>query len=1231
MRKGGMTVRIAAAILTAAMAVSAPVPAFAAGSLTVETAKKGAVNGVSKVIGLEGKYSTDWIQSSDSTEKLDYAYVNPVLVQRSSLTSDPDDKYPEYYNDRIAVTGTKYTMYDSGSGLYKNGSTYYLHCENGFLYGRVAKFYPGSQEPNVDGAGLYDVDGRKYADCYPSYEKIDTNGIVTEGETLLGYYILANSEVEILGTVPGSPFADWDAAYAAWNKLLPSWEKKLSGDEYAKYYLINGKAYKEEWHGGQRAAADCTVTGNADGTYTATIYAYKGSEISFDRKYHNISWNKVTNETQVENGGRLLKVGYQVKIDGQWEELGDLALNQEQKVLEPIQTATGYCSDNFKSYAAGDKAKYEVRAVYYTEMAAAADETSEYFNGLISKQIVKAGEWSELTYHWAQEQVYIPVVKGLKWVQKNAEYARISWNAVLEASNYKVQSYKSAVPVDPSKLKEGVWTDIGTTGMRTYYDCANRETEYVDERDENGNIKYDGEGNKIRKEANYIYFRVCAVVVDSNEDYVEGNYCQPCVITYNKQINAPTVTGLKAEHMEDGTFRLAWNPIDVNTNAVVLYSKNEGIFKSPEYMYKYLNAAGVDSLGRTQDLTSVTALKDKMELAAKQVKEYPVSASQNYISSNVLELEPGKKYYFVVLTYDASRHDEARPGSPYKANVVVNGKTEQVTFVNYNDVASSKTIDAALGLGIEAPTTKSGKKNITMIFEQTNSAVTGYEIYRKNGKKYKKIRTISSTEYTDEGLNESTVYDYRARAYYYNPETKAKKVYSDYVYFSAETGNSNYIDLRVTKKSKTSATLKWTKVSGAVQYDIYRAYLSSTDTSFSKSNGFGNYPKQQSNKKFELVKTIKKAKTVTWTDKKLKKDASYTYVVVASYQSKKLTKQIYAVDSVVMKVEKPKNVRTSVIGKNVKVTWDKDKFASKYEISYRKYDNRDDYDGGYYGAYEDHWKTVDNIKKNSYTIQNVAGNESVAIRIRAYGSNKWSEYATAEQNGNEKLRIAQSVTAKEITEKNAKGTSAAAVKISWKKVSGAKYYKVWRSTSPASFYNTDKRSYETNGRVEPIAKESNSDESISANVVLYKEYKFRNNTIMATSAIDRGNLRTGVTYYYYVQAFGENGDTISGLSKPAAICYKVSPSITKLTAKKGRITVKIAKVNGASKYEVYRSDNKNKGFEKIGATKKNSTSFTDKKVKKGKKYYYKVVAVGTNGLKADFVSGASKAKSIKAK
>jgi hypothetical protein len=1206
MRKGGMTARVAAAILAAAMVMTDAVPAFAAENLTVETTEQGAVSGVSKVIGLEGKYSSYTMSSDDEKVEKDYAYVNPAL--RSG-------------NDRVTVTGTKESWLDAATGLYKKGDVYYAYFDesNGALYGKVAKVYPATLQPQEDATGFYDVDGKKYTTCYEKRptKKDEYGDEVTDWEKpVLSYYFLERNEVDVLGAVSGGPFADYETVR---NAVAAAYGQKVAAtDASVQYYLVNGKTYTN--------IETNTEYDYTNGNYkTATAYAFKSSEISFDRKYHRISWNEVTNETEVESGGKLLKVGYQVKVDGQAVELGDLAVSQDKKTVEPIQTGTGYSSSSSKSYTAAEKAKYEVRAVYYTETVAATDQAGDYYEGGVAKQIVKVGDWSELTYNWSQKQVNVPVVTGLKWVQKNTKKARISWNTVPDAINYKVQSYKAAAPVNVTALKDEDWDSEGTTGIRTYYDYDNSQDEYIYERDENGNIKYDQNDEPIRKEVNYIYFRVCAVVMDSNENEVEGAYCAPCAVTYNKQVNAPVAAGLKIENNDDGTFRLVWNPVDVNTNVVVLYSKSEKIFKTKEYTYSYLNATGVDSLGRTQRLTSVTALKDKMELVDKQVKAYPVSASENSISSNVLVgIEPGKKYYFVVLTYDTSKHDDIRTAVATQ-NVMVNGKAEPVQFVNYNDVSVSSRVSATLGLGIDAPSTKSGKKSITMIFDQTNDAITGYEIYRKSGKKYKKVKTISSTEYTDEGLKESTVYDYRARAYYYNPETKAKKVYSDYVYFSAETGNSNYIDLRVTKKSKTSATLKWTKVSGATQYDIYRAYLSSTDTNLSKSNGFGNYAKQQSNKKFELVKTIKKAKTVSWTDKKLKQDASYTYVVVASYKSKKVTKQIYAMDTVLMKVEAPKNVKTSISGTNVKVSWDKDKFATKYEVSYRKYDDN------YNDDYEDHWTTANNVKKNSYTIKNVAGNERVIIRVRAYGNKKWSEYVTVYQNGNEKLKVAQSVTAKEVTEKDAKGVSTTAVKISWKKVSGAKYYKVWRSTSPASFYNADKKSYETNGRVEPIAKESNNDESTSANVVLYKEYKAQKNTIVANSAIDRGNLRTGVTYYYYVQAFGENGDTISGYSKPASICYKISPSIKKLTAKKGKVTIKITKVNGASKYEIYRSTKKNKGFEKIGTTKKNSTSYVDKTVKKGKKYYYKVVAIGTNGLKADFASGASKVKSIKAK
>ena len=1188
MRKGGMTARVAAAILAAAMVMTDVVPAFAAENVTVETTDKGAVSGVSRIIGLEGKYSSNTMRSDDGQVEKDYAYVNPAL------------RY-----DSVLVTGTKETLLDAATGLYKKGDVYYAYFDedNSTLSGKVAKVYPGtSQPPQQDATGFYVVDGKKYDSCYEKRPVIkDEYGNETTDwdKPVVSYYFLERDEVEILGAIPGGPFASYDAMWSAVEAAYG--QKVAAADTSASYYLANGKTYRAITINYDNNGKWDETTGEYVYSYTGTAYAKKSAEISFDRKYHNISWNEVTNETEVE--------------------LGDLAVSQDKKTVEPIQTANSYNSSSSKSYTAAEKAKYEVRAVYYTETVVASDEYADdyYYYGTraISKQIVKTGDWSEFTYNWSQKQVNVPVVTGLKWVQKNAKKARISWNAVPDASKYKIQSYKSADPVNVATLKEDDWEEEGSTGTRTYYDRNNADLGRLPVLDENGNYTYDADGNQIYKEVNYIYFRVCAVVIDDNENEVEGAYCAPCAVTANRNTNAPVVTGLKVENNDNGTFRLVWKPVDVNANVM-------------EYTYLYRNATGKDSLGRTQKLTAINALKDKMELADKQLKDYDVPAGQNYISSRDLELEPGKKYYFAVLTYDTSKHDDIRTALTTQT-VMVNGKAESVQFVNYNDVSVSARVSATLGLGIDVPSTKSGKKSITMIFGR-NDAVTGYEIYRKSGKKYKKVKTVSSTEYTDEGLKESTVYDYRARAYYYNPETKAKKVYSDYVYFSAETGNSNYIDLRVTKKSKTSATLKWTKVSGATQYDIYRAYLTSTDTNLSKSNGFGNYAKQQSNQKFELVKTIKKAKTVSWTDKKLKKDTSYTYVVVASYKSKKVTKQIYATDTVIMKVETPKNVKTSVSGTNVKVTWDKDKFATKYEVSYKKYDNKY-YDGdndAYYGGYEDHW-TVKEVKKNSYTIKNVAGNEYVVIRVRAYGSKKWSAPVEVSQEGNEKLKVAQSVKVKEVTEKDAKGVKSTAVKISWKKVSGAKYYKVWRSTSPASFYNADKKSYETNGRVEAIAKESNNDESTSANVVLYKEYKAQNNTIVATSAIDRGNLRTGVTYYYYVQAFGENGDTISGYSKPASICYKVSPSIKKLTAKKGKVTIKINKVNGASKYEIYRSLKKSKGFEKIGTTKKNSTSFVDKKVKKGKKYYYKVVAVGTNGLKADFASGASAVKSIKAK
>jgi hypothetical protein len=67
------------------------------------------------------------------------------------------------------------------------------------------------------------------------------------------------------------------------------------------------------------------------------------------------------------------------------------------------------------------------------------------------------------------------------------------------------------------------------------------------------------------------------------------------------------------------------------------------------------------------------------------------------------------------------------------------------------------------------------------------------------------------------------------------------------------------------------------------------------------------------------------------------------------------------------------------------------------------------------------------------------------------------------------------------------------------------------------------------------------------------------------------------------------------------------PTKLKVVAGKKRVTVSYKKSAGAQKYEIYRSVKKGSGYKKIATIK--GAKYTDKKVKKGKRYYYKVRAV----------------------
>ena len=156
-------------------------------------------------------------------------------------------------------------------------------------------------------------------------------------------------------------------------------------------------------------------------------------------------------------------------------------------------------------------------------------------------------------------------------------------------------------------------------------------------------------------------------------------------------------------------------------------------------------------------------------------------------------------------------------------------------------------------------------------------------------------------------------------------------------------------------------------------------------------------------------------------------------------------------------------------------------------------------------------------------------------------------------------------------------------KVSWKKVTGANGYEVYRATNKSGKYS----------KIGTIKKGS---------TVSYTDKK----------------ATTGKTYYYKVRAYKTSGKAKVYSAYSAVTSAKVAvarPTGMKVAAGAKNIAkVSWKKVSGALGYEVYRATSKGGRYSKVGTIKKGSTvSFTDKKLKTGKTYYYKVRAYKTSG------------------
>ena len=229
------------------------------------------------------------------------------------------------------------------------------------------------------------------------------------------------------------------------------------------------------------------------------------------------------------------------------------------------------------------------------------------------------------------------------------------------------------------------------------------------------------------------------------------------------------------------------------------------------------------------------------------------------VSNGDKVLENGKDYTLVYV-------DNVMPG---RASIVIRGTGN---YTGAQTVSFNIKVPGMAGVKFSKYTNKS----VTISWTK-NTAVSGYEIYNEKNRRAARVKKGSSSKGTVSKLKAGTAATFRVRAYvikngqyFYGPFTSVK---------TATAPNSTKIKSLASKKSK-QAVLKWNKVKGASQYEVYR--------STSKKG------------KYKKIATTKKT---TYTDKKLKGKKKYYYKVRVS---KKINKKNYyssysAVKSVTVK------------------------------------------------------------------------------------------------------------------------------------------------------------------------------------------------------------------------------------------------------------------------------------------------------------------------------------------
>ena len=364
----------------------------------------------------------------------------------------------------------------------------------------------------------------------------------------------------------------------------------------------------------------------------------------------------------------------------------------------------------------------------------------------------------------------------------------------------------------------------------------------------------------------------------------------------NSQITSDAVTGYNSTYKTKVVIAGGFT-----TENKVSTFENKVRFNYTEKEFMYINQNGVKKIYKHSDLTQNKFTYPQSGLNPRDGQTYdmygfekpmyyrfvgswlenkidaPKAGEKIYLvkeDGSVTDITDKSENFFIAYQYTHSRGvknqaEDKRYTVNYPKAVLLDMSTAKIEYGNdntdgvpisaksptqYNNANIIVTSETGIPVGLSAKSSAHNKVNVEW---KAVSGSTEYEVYKAAGKSgFTKITDTKTTKLTDTNVNTGTTYTYKVKAYKTIGDVK---IYSkDSVTVTAKPVLKKAA-VKAKKTGKRKAVIRWNKIAGAKGYEVFRA---------AKKKG-----------KYKKIKTIKKNKTVKFTNKKLKKGKRYYFKV----------------------------------------------------------------------------------------------------------------------------------------------------------------------------------------------------------------------------------------------------------------------------------------------------------------------------------------------------------------